>query len=410
MSDDDTPNIGGDDVPDPSTDGPDATTDEAAVAPVTRDGARAAADSRRNRKMAIIAGLVALAVLGGGALVFALTSSDDPAPTTTTTTTSTTVAPTTTVPVPVGPIAPLTGVQLAVDDAAGAALLNRPALVAKVDNAPEAMPQIGLQYADMVIEIEVEGISRYMSIFQSKDVQQVGPIRSARTSDPDLLAMFVRPLVAWSGGNRNVTGIMDATPWIQNLTPTQAPNAYSRTRSKSAPHNLVLDVPTVYSYADQPPAVPTQLFNYLAPGQDPGGFPVLGFSVRVGTSPSSFAWDGIAGNWPRFANGRRHLDEDGNQLAPTNVIVLETTYRPSDADSRSPEAVTIGGGSATVFTQGRVIAGSWQRDAPEQPWRLTGLDGQPILLTPGPTWVELPQTGQPAQLLDEPTVAGLQTL
>ena len=379
------------------------------VKAVDRGATRTAADSKRNKKIAIIGGIVAVLVIGGGALAWALTGSEEAAPTTTTTTT-TAAAPTTTVPLPVGPVAPLTGVQLALDDAAGAALLNRPALVAKVDNAVEAMPQIGLEFADMVIEIQVEGISRYMSVFHSKDVQQIGPIRSARTSDPDLFAMFVRPLVAWSGGNKNVTQIMDETPWIQSLTPTQAPNAYSRTSAKSAPHNLVLDVPTIYSYADQPPAVPVPLFGYLAPGQDPGGLPVAAFSLQVGSSPSAFVWDGIAGNWPRFANGRRHLDENGNQLAPTNVVMLETPYVPSEADSRSPEAVTVGSGVAWVFTQGRIIGGTWQRDAPEQPWRLTSADGQPILLTPGTTWVELSQTGVQPLVLDEVGTAALNAL
>src|SRR5207344_2741734 len=125
--------------------------------------------------------------------------------------------------------------------------------VAKVDNAPEAMPQVGLQLADTVIELKVEGISRYMAVIHSKDAQEVGPVRSARTSDPDLLAMFVRPLVAWSGGNPSVSEIMGSTPWIQSLNHTQAEPTYSRTNTKKAPHNLMVNVPEIYTYADQPP-------------------------------------------------------------------------------------------------------------------------------------------------------------
>jgi Protein of unknown function (DUF3048) N-terminal domain/Protein of unknown function (DUF3048) C-terminal domain len=380
---------------------------------VSRDAARAANKSRNNRKIALIVGAVVIVLLGGGAAAWALTSSDEsaePERTTTTTTSSTTTVAPTTVPPPVGPTAPLTGVQLAVDDAAGAALLNRPALVAKIDNAPAAMPQVGMQLADVVIEIKVEGISRYMAVVHSKDVQEIGPVRSARTSDPLLLGMFVRPLVAWSGGNANVTEVMDSTPWIQSLNHSQASSAYSRTRSKSAPHNLMVNVPEIYTYADQPPALPIPLFTYVAPGQDPGGLPVLGFNLHVGQSPMGYVWDPAAGTWLRWSNDRRQVDENGTQIAPTNVVVLETPYEASAADSRSPEAQTIGTGAAWVFTQGRVVAGTWERGAPEQPWKLTSIDGQPMLLTPGPTWVELPEPGVQPGILDEAGVAMFQAM
>jgi hypothetical protein len=375
---------------------------------VSRDAQRAANSSRKNRKIAAIVAIIAVVVLGAGAAVFALSGSDEAAPTTTKAPeTTTTEATTTTVPAPVGPVAPLTGVQLANDDAAGAALLNRPAAVVKIDNAPAAMPQIGMQHADVVFEIKVEGISRYMSVFHSKDVGDAGPVRSARTSDPDLLGMFVRPIVAWSGGNANVSAVMNDTPWIQSLNHTQGEPAYRRDRSRSAPHNLIVNLPRLWEFADQPPALPTPVFGYLAEGQDPGGLTVWGLEVRVGDSPAAFAWDPASGTWLRWSNGRRQMDENGTQIAPRNVVVLETAYVASSADARSPEAVTIGTGNAWVFTNGRVIAGRWERGAPEQPYALTTPEGLPMLLTPGQTFVELPETGVAPGLLDEAGAAAL---
>jgi len=379
---------------------------------VNREGTRSADKKRPNRKLILGVSLLAIVLVVSAAL--GLNSSGcgkktkptsqvkakTEATTATTTTTTTTIA--------VGPTAALTGVQLNLQDAAGAALLARPVLVAKIDNSPAAMPQVGIEQADVVVELKVEGISRYMAVFQSKDVQEVGPIRSARTSDPDLLAMFGRPLVAWSGGNENVTKVMADTPWIQSLNPGQAPGAYSRSSAKKAPHNLILNVPKLYTYADLPPVLPSQLFNYVAPGQDPGGTPVLGFDLKVGMSPLGFIWDSATGTWLRWSNNQRHLTVDGAQIAPTNVVVLETPYVSSAADSRSPEAQTLGFGNAWVFTQGRMTAGTWQRTAPDQPWKLTSAAGQPMLLTPGSTFVELPDVGTSPRLFDEPSVAQLQ--
>ncbi len=370
--------------------GPDAGADAGAEGTsIDRSGARAASDEQRRRKLFAIGAAVAVALLAIGGLVFALTrSEDEPAPTTTTTSTTTTESTTTVAPEP-GPVAPLTGVAIDGADAAALERLQRPALVAKVDNAPQAMPQVGLDRTDVVIELQVEGISRYMAVVHSQPVDEIGPIRSARTSDPDLLAMFVRPLVAWSGGNPTVTNIMNSTPWIQALNPDQAPGAYFRSRDKRAPHNLIARVPDLYARADQPPALPVPLFTYLQAGQEPGGVPVPGFDIAVGKSPSSWVWDGT-GRWLRWANGSRQSVVGGAQVGATNVVVLSTPYAASAADSRSPEARTIGSGTAWVFTQGRMIEGTWTRAEPAQPWQLKLPDGAPMTLTPGNTWVELP--------------------
>jgi hypothetical protein len=373
---------------------------------VRRDGARAASDAARRRKLAIIGAAVGAAVLVAAGVAFALTRDGDEEVARSTTTTSTTTT-TTTAPVPTGPIAPLTGLLVPDTDPAAVARLDRPALVAKIDNAPEAMPQIGLDRADVVIELKVEGISRYMAVVHSQDVGELGPIRSARTSDPDLLAMFVRPLVAWSGGNPTVTRTMDRTPWIQSLNPDQTTDAYSRTSTKRAPHNLVVDVPRLYTYADQPPALPVPLFGFLEEGADPGGTPVPGFAIAVGASPSSFVWSAETGTWLRWANGRPQTVEGGGQIGATNVVVLATPYGTSAADPISPEAQTLGSGTAWVFTQGRMIEGRWDRAEPAQPWQLSGADGTPIRLTPGVTWVELPSPDSGPRLLDQASADGL---
>ena len=93
----------------------------------------------------------------------------------------------------------------------GGAGPGRPALVVKVDNAWGAWPQSGLNEADVVFEILVEGISRFAAVYQSESAGLVGPIRSARTSDLNLVAMLNRPLFAWSGGNQGVQSALGAS-------------------------------------------------------------------------------------------------------------------------------------------------------------------------------------------------------
>lgn len=367
---------------------------------VSRGAVQAARNNRRKRRMFMLIGAGVVLVLAGiaGAVIF---SGGDEKPVATTTTTIPKPTTTTTVPeVLATTVMPLTGVPVNGDDPATAALMNRPALVAKIDNDPAAMPQIGLERADIVMELRVEGISRYMAVFHSQPVDRIGPIRSARTSDPDLLGMFGHPLFAWSGGNRNVVRVIDNVPFIQNENHDRVASAYSRIKSKHAPHNLVVDAPKIFERADQPPAIPEPVFSYRGSTEPIPGLPVSGVSLHVGSSPASFVWDGESGTWFRWANNRRHVTEAGDQLQARNVVVLATRYGRSAADSRSPEAESLGKGTAWVFTGGTVQVGSWSRSAADQPWTLAANDGSTMTLTPGNTWVELVDVAAEPRMLD----------
>jgi hypothetical protein len=348
----------------------------------------------------------AVGLLAAASVVSACSSGAEPTaarrkPTTTTTTTTTTTA----VPVATTVAAPLTGEQVAVEEAGR---LGRPAVAVKIDNDPAAMPQFGLGAADMVVELRVEGISRFIGLFHSRDVGTVGPVRSARTSDPDLLAAFGRPIAAWSGGNDTVVRIMRDTPWVQNLHHDGLPGAYRREHSRRAPHNLLVDVPQLWAAADQPVTPPTPRFAYRDAGEGPAGRPVAGVVVPVG-NPSTYVWDAGRGGWLRWASGRRHTDDSGTQLAPANVVVLGTEYVASSADRRSPEARTVGMGPAWVYTGGHEVAGTWTRADRGAPWTLLDAAGQPIELTPGTTWLALPEVGSGPAEVDPVAAQGLLT-
>ena len=163
-----------------------------------------------HRRLAGLASVgVLLAACGGGGKDSAATTE---APTTQlgttvvvapSSTTSTTAATTTTVKPVV--VAPLTGLPVK-----NPKVLTRPALVVKIDNHKEARPQAGLNQADIVYEEIVEAqITRFFTIFHSLDASPVGPIRSARTTDVNLLNQLNRPLFTWSV--RNAPSVASAT-------------------------------------------------------------------------------------------------------------------------------------------------------------------------------------------------------
>lgn len=338
----------------------------------------------RRRRMVLAAASGAVLVLLTGVLLWAPWRSPA-APSSKVGSASSVVDPTTTAATGEPVVAPLTGRTVAAESAVG---LLRPALVAKIDGAAQAMPQEGLDHADMVIEVRVEGISRYLAVWHSELVDSIGPVRSARTTDPDLLAMFGRPLFAYSGGNRGVLADLAGADWFVDVSHDAVPRAYERDRSRRAPHNLMADTGELLAEAGPSPVLPVPVFTYRSETEPPPGAPVAGTTVSVG-SGARFEWDPEIGGWRRWAYGREHRSTDDRQLAPTNVVVIEVDYVPSAADRESPEAVSVGSGRAWVYSGGHVQAGHWNRPDRTLGWQLTGDDGGVMTLVPGTTWVVL---------------------
>jgi hypothetical protein len=190
------------------------------------------------------------------------------------------------------------------------------------------------------------------------------------------------------------------------------PGRYRRDHTRSAPHNLYVDVGGLLDGGS--PIPPPSLFRYRAPLEPYAGPPdAAGYVVDFGGGVrAEYVWDAERGGWDRFQVDQSHsradsatLDSNGVQVAPQNVVILFVPYGQSPADSRSPMAITTGEGDAVVLTAGKAVPGRWKRPNGLLGWELVDGFGQPIELSPGRTWVALPEVGSPAYALD-PEAAG----
>lgn len=290
-------------------------------------------------------------------------------------------------------IDPYTGVELTDE-----ALLGQPAVAVKIDNDQKAWPQIGLGNADIVFEVQVENdLTRFLAVYHSDLPENIGPSRSARESDLQLLANLGSPIFGYAGSNSGVRAEVLAARESGSVQPFDVvidlPAAAFRIDDRPAPHNLVIRTVDLLDAAADRSTSPQQIFGYAAAdavlGQ--GGGVQLRYSSKVVVD---YVWSNDSGTWLRYQSGRRHLDADGDHIAPTNVVVLEVNYRRSSADAASPLAITVGQGSAIVLTRGGVVRATWTRELPSDPYTLTDADGNEIGLSPGPTWVALPSIEQ----------------
>jgi hypothetical protein len=327
-------------------------------------------------------------------------------------------ADSTTTSAPAPPTWPLTGMLLADLNEA-----NHPAVVIKMDNEASARPQSGINQADVVYELLVEGITRYALVFHSTPADPVGPVRSARSSDIELTANLGRPLFGFSGANPGVLGEVANAQRDGFLVDVGgdrvASSDYYRDKSRVAPHNFYTRISALLEHYTPPDAkAPPALFRYRLPGAPSIANPSTGeqgVTIHFGAGMNAdYVWDAERGGWDRFQVDEKHnransatVDPDGVQVAPANVVIMFLPYGQSPSDARSPMAISTGEGDAIVLTDGKVIHGHWRRPNALLGWELIDGSGNPILLTPGRTWVGLPEVGSEVTPIDAGTAAEL---
>ncbi len=306
------------------------------------------------------------------------------------TVTSTTFAgsqPTTTT-VSQGPLAPFTGLP-----ATSAAAARQPAFVVKIgNNNDQSRPQTGLAEADIVYEALIEGLkTRFAAVFQSQVPSEAGPVRSARTTDVDLLAGLGTPALVFSGANTPTllelldaanSGVFVDAGALRRLDP------YFRLGSRSAPYNLWVDMEMIDFLGS---GVPDPILTYgelsEGMGSEIGGVEIT-YEASFGRQVSHL-WDPSTARWVRVQDGTLHTALQGDaevEIAPANVVVAHVVYEVSPADPASPEAETFNTGPVQVFTQGRVVEGTWSRSLQVPAWDLRSAEGEVIALQPGATW------------------------
>lgn len=348
--------------------------------------------ARRSLALATVAMLGAAACSGGSEEATITTAVETTTTSEVTTTTAagatTTIADaaTTTTIAPDVLRQPLTGEVVDSEDD----LVTRPALAVKIDNHPSARPNhSGLAVADIVFEEKVEGsLTRFAAVLHTQDADPLGPIRSGREQDVALLSPFNEPLFAWSGGNPGVTALVQSSS-LTDLNWQRNAGSYYRGPGPG-PHNLYSDTESLYALTPEDhPGAPAPQFVYLPEGQVFAGEPGRDVAMSIGSIDIAWAWSDDEQRYERSQEGDEHFDKTYGRVGAENVILLGVDYRQSSIDANAPEAVTIGSGQVTVFSNGEYISGTWERDLETDPFRLLLDDGAMIELTPGQTWVEL---------------------
>jgi hypothetical protein len=269
-----------------------------------------------------------------------------------------------------------------------------PVLAVKIDNIVYARPQTGLQSADLVYVIPVEGgLTRFMAVYSSHVPPAVGPVRSARESDLDLLRQFGRPAFAWSGATPHLVPFIERAP-IVDLYAIQA-GGYYRSQNRAAPYNLFANAKQLLAEAHGASKARDIGFRFgpvPASAVPAATNRTASYSVKYPAASYTFRWSAKDKRWLTWIDGAPAKATEGGQLGGGTVIIQYTqisTSRFLEYGGRPPYAKSVGSGRAVILRNGREYTVRWSRPTLNGGTTYTLSNGKRMLFAPGQVWVVL---------------------
>ena len=324
-------------------------------------------------------GALLLAGCGGGEAA-PVSSSPSPSPTSTSPSASPTPLPTPSDGIPPGasPFSGLPGGE------------GKPVLAIKIDNTRPAQPHAGLQAADLVYVTEVEwDLTRLIAIFNSRIPDVIGPVRSARISDMDILVPFGKVAFSNSGAQSKLLPVIAAAN-LYDVSAEKAYEAFTNDPGRPSPVDHMADPRALLAAA--PDAELARDIGFVFSEEPPaGGTPVSTVTATWPSSEVSFTWDEKAGDFIVGLNGEESRSTEGGPQRAATVVLQSVEQSDSGYGDRyggiTPFIQTVGKGAAIVLRDGRMWSVTWERPTLEDGTKFLLPDGTQMPFAIGQEWV-----------------------
>ena len=274
---------------------------------------------------------------------------------------------------------------------------NKQILVVKIDDTNAAHPQIGVESADVVYVEQVEGgLTRLAAIYTSKLPPLIGPIRSARISDIELLAQFGRVGFAYSGAQSKMRPVIAAAN-LENLSAERnPPSIYGKDPDRPGPVDMILKPDLLLERANENPKIriETATASVFPFGDAPKGETNTAVAkVKWPSAKYELRWDSTNEKWLIYFNEKPNMAANGEHLYADTAIIQIVSITPSIYGDKfgeiTPFSKTIGSGKAVMLRDGFSYQIRWQRNLESDVTTWMSEDGGVANFKPGRTWIFL---------------------
>lgn len=271
-----------------------------------------------------------------------------------------------------------------------------PILVVKIDDTPAAHPQAGLEDADIVYIEQVEGgLTRLAAVYSSKIPAVIGPVRSARISDIEILEQFGRVAFAYSGAQKKLLPVIDVAN-LENLgAQRQGREIYANDPNRVAPTAMMLQAQTLMQKVkdDNLAIAISKSAGWKFTDAVDTGTAIT--SVKVSWPANSYEaiWSDSEKRWLLSNRGQANLAASGLRLGPTTFVIQLVSITPSEYHDKvggvTPFTATVGTGRGYILRDGKYIPAIWERPTALDgtTWKTSA--GEEIGFAPGQVWIAL---------------------
>ncbi len=269
-------------------------------------------------------------------------------------------------------------------------------LVVKIDDTVSARPQIGIDRADVVYIEQVEGgLTRLAAVFSSEIPTLIGPIRSARISDIEILAQYGRVVFAYSGAQSKMLPVISAANFNDYGAQRQSPTIYTRDESRTSPTNMVLraDLLLEKVRSDGREIAKSRSVGWNFGDLPTGGVAITGAKISWPAAAYDLTWSIQEERWLISNNGIPNMSATGSQHGPATFVIQIVEILPSEYGDKfggvTPYSKTVGTGTGFVLRDGKYFPATWSRPDELSGTRWQALDGSELAFARGQVWIAL---------------------
>ena len=273
---------------------------------------------------------------------------------------------------------------------------NGPVLVVKIDDTNAAHPQIGLEDADVVYIEQVEGgLTRLAAVFSSVIPMRIGPVRSARISDIEIMSQYGRVAFAYSGAQKKLLPVIAAANVANLGAQAQSPTIYTTDPARNAPYSMVLRADLLMQkIIDKGYVVDrAKSVGWKFGSVDSEGVAISQVVMHWPAATYSAVWSQGEKRWLLSHNNEPDLSETGKRLGPTTLVIQMVSITASVYGDKfggvTPFSNTVGTGTGYILRDGKSYTATWSRPSNLDGTTWSALDGTELTFAPGQVWVAL---------------------